>query len=489
MNKQSEPVLLECDDIEKTLLAQLLVIDGGLLSLCRSERLTPDMFWRIRHQWIFDAILTLDQRGDEIDLTTVTQELERRGQLAQVNGDDMYLSKLATFNVSPSLTPALRTYAAEIRRMHEWRQLKQLGEMITTLAENRGDGMSVVTAWSKIQQQAQATRPYEPNQNFTFGADSFKVYQDMLKDAQENNESFALPWKALKPYAESVAPGDLIGVLGGSGSGKSAMLYMLAEFFAESEGKRTCYIFTEMRLKKVFDRRAAKHTGINYRRLKSNAKLVDGEKQMLQDDEHAMQSWAHKLDYWHAASIDDTTLFAQMQRMVDEWDTKVFVIDYLNDISITIQKGENAANAYRDFLADLEAFSNRTGTLIITAAQRNINDDKAYMIGQAYEQKVALLLDLKPKKLEQPLRYTFEGKTYEYSTGQYSPLVTVDVRKNRDDATGTLNLFYVGPRYLWVDVPTDFDDGSTDPGAYNESGSSWLEKTSDDRNESVSIPF
>lgn len=60
------------------------------------EYLEPKDFYRKNHQIIFDAIMTLYNRNEAIDVVTIANELENKGQLENVGGLD-YLGEIATF--------------------------------------------------------------------------------------------------------------------------------------------------------------------------------------------------------------------------------------------------------------------------------------------------------------------------------------------------------------------------------------------------------
>src|SRR5699024_3560072 len=59
-----------------------------------SERLLPEDFYLISHQRIYDAMLSLSDKGEPVDLVTVTSELQNRGLLEEIGGVS-YLSDLA----------------------------------------------------------------------------------------------------------------------------------------------------------------------------------------------------------------------------------------------------------------------------------------------------------------------------------------------------------------------------------------------------------
>lgn len=435
-------------EIEKALLGRLFV-DPGTLELCRAERLVPIMFGIARHNWIFDAMVTLNKAGDEIDPRTIANELERRDQQIE----ELYDGYLEDLRDNHGAEIPVRTYAKEVRVLHEWRSLVAHGDYVRDLAAKRGDGISPVTAWSQIKSRADKTRPYEPNQNFTYGADTFEVYHAMRDEMLEQGLSWGQPFKNLEAEYGMAQPGDTFGIIGPTGSGKSAAMSSVAEFYSEFKGMRTAYIYTEMRLKKVLDRRMAKHSGIDYRRLKSPVELTDGELEMMRKSEGKVMDWAHKLDYLHKQSPAASDLLATIERMCEELNTQVFIIDHANDINV---EGYNAgAKNWELFFIDLEALCNKCGIIAWVAAQmnRNSGDGKAYMIGQAFDNKLNAVMELQPKILKANYTLVYGGHEYKYLAGRKSPIVDVYFRKMREGEPFRDDLLFVGSRYLYADTP------------------------------------
>lgn len=450
--------------MEMALLGRLLVVPGAL-ELCRSERLTSEMFGTTVHGWVYGTMVELDKRGDEIDPLTIMAELDRKGQVFE----GLTAEYLITLRDQHGAGDAVRTYAKEIRQLAEWRALHGLGEQIKALAESRGNGISPITAWSKVRVQTDEARPYEPNQNFTFGADTMLAYRDLRDEMLEHGTSWDQPFKVLDRVYGPAQPGEMMGVIGPTGSGKSSVLRCVSEFYAEHKRMRTVYIFTEMRLKKVLDRRMAGRSGIDYRRLKSPVALNEGEHAMLVQAEEEIMGWAHKLDYWHAQKPKPSVLMATMRRLKEEFNHEVFVIDHLNDVKIKQEYGDGP-DAWESFLVDLEALTIELNILVWTAAQMNrrtLAERGAYMIGQAFDNKMSLVMELQPEELKHDLSFTFGGRNYTYQAGKHSPIVPIHFRKVRDSGPCHDKLLFVGDRYLYTDVPADFDDGSDDPGGYS----------------------
>ena len=79
-------------EAERAVLGAILM-DPQALTLV-AERLRPDDFYRQGHQRLFQAMLNVAERGEPIDLVTVTEELQKTKQLEEVGGVT-YLTELA----------------------------------------------------------------------------------------------------------------------------------------------------------------------------------------------------------------------------------------------------------------------------------------------------------------------------------------------------------------------------------------------------------
>jgi replicative DNA helicase len=80
-------------DVEQAVLGAMLIEREAIPRAI--ETLPPDAFYDGRHKRIYDAILALFDRGNPVDIITLTEELKRRGDLDEVGGA-YYLSELTT---------------------------------------------------------------------------------------------------------------------------------------------------------------------------------------------------------------------------------------------------------------------------------------------------------------------------------------------------------------------------------------------------------
>lgn len=80
-------------DVEKSVLGAMMLEREAIPKAI--QVISADAFYSARHEKIYAAMLTLFERGDPVDLVTLTNELKRREQLDDVGGG-YYLSELTT---------------------------------------------------------------------------------------------------------------------------------------------------------------------------------------------------------------------------------------------------------------------------------------------------------------------------------------------------------------------------------------------------------
>jgi len=78
---KSIPANLEA---ERAVLGSLLIDPDAILKVANFLR--PEDFFRERHGWLFDVMLTLHEHREPLDFVTVVDELERRSQLEEIGG-------------------------------------------------------------------------------------------------------------------------------------------------------------------------------------------------------------------------------------------------------------------------------------------------------------------------------------------------------------------------------------------------------------------
>jgi replicative DNA helicase len=432
------------------------LFSGSEIEVAVSEGLKASDFYITQNGWVYQAMVDIHTAGQELTFIMVCERLKQVGQLEQLSRDgitgEFALASLAKAYTLYDTSKTVRSYAQIIKDKALRRTALAQASLLAQAAYDESTALHIHL--SRHERAMTALKPVDLNQEFVFGSKAQTIYDDMLAELARGQHWYPMPWDSLAERVPCVVDGDLIVVVGPEGSGKSALLLNWAQFNG-TQNIRTVYIHTEMNRKAVFDRHVlATSKAISNRHLQKPEELTDAEWSALYQED-MLKSWSPALDFWHCGLVEESKLFATMQRMVDDFGTKWFIIDYLNDVVPDRDPGGNSANGWRNFLARCENFNNKNHTVILTAAQLN-DQGNAYMIGKALRQKAMLFLRLKPDVLEYEHSFEYDGVPYQYVPGDYHPVIPMHVEKYRSGGRGVVPLLFVGPRYLWVDQPKEF---------------------------------
>ena len=121
-------------EAEQSVLGAMLVNPNAITAV--AELLTADDFYRDTHRLIYRGALTLFERGEEVDVITLSAQLEREGMLERAGGRE-FVHTLAEF--VPAAANAAY-YASIVREQSVLRSLIRVGNEIAELGyQHPGD--------------------------------------------------------------------------------------------------------------------------------------------------------------------------------------------------------------------------------------------------------------------------------------------------------------------------------------------------------------
>jgi replicative DNA helicase len=115
-------------EAEEAVLGSLLIDPDAIIRV--ATFLQPEDFYVQRHGWVYESIRDLHERREPADLVTLTDELERRGQLADIGGS-AFLTGL--INATPT-SIHVEFYARIVERTAILRRLIDAAGQIAKLA-------------------------------------------------------------------------------------------------------------------------------------------------------------------------------------------------------------------------------------------------------------------------------------------------------------------------------------------------------------------
>lgn len=152
----AESSLLPHDESsEQALLGSIMMADGLILD--DLEWVKSSDFYLLKHQWIYEAMISLRSRRENVDNVTVQEELTRRNQLNDCGGSS-YLTILITCVPYHLNYP---TYAAAVKSLSRQREVMTMASRLAE-AGLRGDIDTVRKIVEKVTALAQE-HPMEAN--------------------------------------------------------------------------------------------------------------------------------------------------------------------------------------------------------------------------------------------------------------------------------------------------------------------------------------
>jgi replicative DNA helicase len=228
-------------EAEQAVLGAIFLEQEALIT--SSEILTPSDFYRPSHQRIFQVMIELGERGEPVDLVTVTAELENRKWLEDVGGVS-YLTDLA--NAVP--TAANVEYYCKI--MEEKSVLRRL---IRTATKIVSDGFNHAEDLSHLLEDAEKNI-MEISQKRSRGG--FQHIKDVLMDAYERIETLStnrgevtgIPtgYPDLDKMTSGLQRSDLIILAARPSVGKTAFALNVAQNVAARAGETVAIFSLEM---------------------------------------------------------------------------------------------------------------------------------------------------------------------------------------------------------------------------------------------------
>lgn len=328
-----------------------------------SEVLLPEDFYRTAHQRIFDAMLALSDKGEPVDLVTVTSELQDRRLLEEVGGVS-YLSDLA--NSAPTAAN-IEYYSKIVEEKSILRRLIRTATDIVSDGYTRDDEIDVI-----LDDAEKAVLDVSGRRN----SGGFQSIKDILVETYDNIEMLqnrkgevtGIPsgFVELDRMTAGFQRNDFIIVAARPSVGKTAFALNIAQSIATQTDENVAIFSLEMGAQQLVMRMLCSEGNIDAQRLRTG-RLTDEDWQKLT---MAMGSLSGAGIY-----IDDTPgirvseIRAKCRRLKQDKGLGVIVIDYLQLIQGSGRSRENRQQEVSEISRTLKALARELEVPVIALSQ------------------------------------------------------------------------------------------------------------------------
>jgi replicative DNA helicase len=393
--------------------------------------LRAEDFYIHRNRWIWETFVQLHERRRAVDLLTVAEELDQRGQLAEVGGP-AYLTALIS-NVPTSL------HAEDYGRIVEENSIRR--RMLTAANE---------IAKLAYQQESTVETVMDEAERAVFGVSERRTTRDLRRIqevlseyydrvdmlSRRPDETYGVPtgFTDLDRLLGGLQPSDLLIVAGRPGMGKTAFMLSAAKNAAQRFKKHVAIFSLEMSNEQLVQRLISQETGLDSQRLRTGK---------LEGDEWALFSHAIEVLNDTIIFLDDTPALTPLQlrtkcrRLHAEYNLDLVLVDYLQ-LMTSGTRSENRVQEVSYISRNMKVLARELNVPVLAAAQ----------LSRAVEQradKEPQLSDLRESgSLEQDadiVMFIHRPELYEKDT-LLKNIAQIKIAKHRNGPVGMVELVF-----------------------------------------------
>jgi replicative DNA helicase len=426
-------------EAEEAVLGSLLIDPDAIIRV--ATFLQPEDFYVQRHGWVYEAIRDLHERREPADLVTLTDDLERRGQLSDIGGP-AFLTGL--INATPT-SIHVEFYARIVERTAILRRLIDAAGQIARLAYQDVDDVDEVV---------------DRAESIIFGVSEKRVSRDLAPIRQvldefydrieyltaHQGEIIGIPTgladldKLLGGFQRS----DLIIIAGRPGMGKTSLALSIALQAARKWDKRVAIFSLEMSSEQVVQRLVSAETGIDSQRLRLG---------IIHEDEWPIFVQATSLLSDTQVFIDDTPAISALEmrskarRLHAEHGLDMIIVDYLQ-LMRGDTRSDNRVQEISFISRSLKALARELNIPVVALSQLS-------RAVEARHDKRPMLSDLRESgSIEQDgdvVLFVYRDDIYNPDT-EFPNIAELRVAKHRSGPTGVFSAYFKKELAQFVDL-------------------------------------
>ena len=406
-----------------------------------SERITATDFYRTSHQVVFEAMFALFEKGEPIDMVTVTRWLQDADKL-DISGGVPYLTNLAQ---SVPTAANIDYYSRIVEEKALLRRLIETATNIVTTTFSQEDAVAEV-----LDEAERSILEVSNKQN----ASAFKPIKDVLIDVYDNIEQLhhaksdvtGIPtgYRDLDRMTSGFQRNDLIIIAARPSMGKTAFALNIAQNVAINTDENVAIFSLEMGADQLVQRMLCAEGNINSQRLRTGKlEQEDWEKLTL-----AMGSLSHA-----GVFIDDSPgirvsdIRSKCRRLKQEYGLGMIIIDYLQLIQGNANSQENRQQEVSEISRSLKGLARELEVPLIALSQLSRGVESR-------QDKRPMMSDLRESgSIEQDadiVGFLYRDDYYEDDAENSN--IEIILAKQRNGPTGTVELHFAKEYNKFVDL-------------------------------------
>ncbi len=416
-------------EAEEALLGALLIDPDVVVQVATVVK--ADDFYVQRHGWIYEAICHLHDQRHPVDFLTVRDELERRGQLADIGG----AAALSTLiNAVPSAVHAYQ-YASIVQRTSTLRQLiTAAGQIVRMSYDEAQDVEEIVNRAEELIfsiSEARLQRDLVPLRSVMR-----RVMDELDELHRRKGEVLGVPtgFRSLDKILGGMQKSDLLIVAARPGMGKTSLALTMALNASRQHGARVAVFSLEMSSEQLVQRLLSQESRIDSQRLRLG-QVQDNEWERLAAAVGVLSECAIYID--DSAAISPFELRTKARRLAAEHGVDLLIVDYMQLMN-SGQRNENRVQEMSYISRSLKQLARELRVPVVALSQLSRQVE-----GRA--DKRPQLSDLRESgSIEQDadvVMFVFREDMYK-DDSERKNIAEIIISKHRNGPTGSVDLYF-----------------------------------------------
>ncbi|MEG2246751.1 MAG: replicative DNA helicase [Peptostreptococcaceae bacterium] len=423
---------------EQSILGSILLDKDAMITV--SETIRPDDFYKEAHKIIYECMIKLSNKGEPIDLITLTEELRRQGHLDDIGGIS-YITSLST--IVPT-TSNVKYYADIVKEKSVLRKLIKASSEIINLGY---DGSSKI---EDVLDKAEK-KIFDISQEKA--SDDFKSINSVLMDAYDMIEhlytsksemtGITTGFTDLNKKINGMQRTDLLLIAARPAMGKTAFSLNLVQN-AALKGDASVAVFSlEMSKDQLVQRMLSAQSNVELKKLKTG-KLGENDWPRIIDAMAVLSNAKIHIDDTPGIKISE--LRSKCRKLKIEQGLDLILIDYLQ-----LMEGEGNNESRQQEISKISR------SLKIIAKELNCPVVALSQLSRAPEQRAdhrPMLSDLRESgAIEQDadiVMFLYRDEYYHPDSDRKN-IGEVIIAKNRHGETGAVELVWLGEVQKFAD--------------------------------------
>ena len=418
---------------EQSLLGAVFISPDAIISL--ADELTPDDFYKPANKIVFKTMLSLLEKGEPIDATTMVSALTNQGDISNIGGIN-YVVELV--NSTPT-SKNVEHYAKLVKEKATLR--KVIADLSDSLSSAYQGDVSIGDIIAKTEKSLLDISNQNVGNGFRNVADILDTHMQMVETRSQTDgfvTGLSTGFVGLDKITTGLHEGNLIILAARPAMGKTALALNIAKHVATMERKPAVIFSLEMGAEELIERMVASEGMVPGYHLKTGNLSTDEWKRLV----HAQSNL-----YDVPIFVDDTAgiriseIRSKARKLAQEMGgLGIIIIDYLQ--LITGSKRENRQQIVSEISRELKILAKDLRVPVIALSQLSRSVEQR-------QDKRPMLSDLRESgSIEQDadiVAFLYRDAYYqkEQADSQEANNVTeLILEKNRHGSLGTVKLYF-----------------------------------------------